>query len=164
MTGKIRQHATQRPALRAGPALHAGVRVTVDVGHARDVQSHRRDAGYLGRIYDWLDAIGDGTNGVPELISGLVVAGCLWIPILAYLFRIGLSASAHVINLIGLAFSICVCIPTVTAQVFGAIIYAAYRAAFYASVPNFCAGLFGQKSRSGGPRGSYTRWVASRRY
>jgi hypothetical protein len=102
--------------------------------------------GYLGTIYDWLDAIGDGTNGVPELILGLVVAGCLWIPILAYLFRIGLCASAHVINLIGLAFSICVCIPTVTSQVFGAIIYAAYRAAFYASVPNFCAGLFGQKS------------------
>ena len=48
--------------------------------------------------------------------------------------------------MIGLAFSICVCVPTVTSQIFGAVIYAAYRAAFYASVPNFCAGLFGQKS------------------
>lgn len=102
--------------------------------------------GYLGTIYDWLDAIGDGTNSVPDLIAGLVVAGCLWIPILAHLFRLGLCQAAHVINVIGLAFSICVAIPSVTSQIIGAIVYAAFRSAFFASVPNFCAELFGQKS------------------
>ena len=79
---------------RQAPSLHSNA----SPGSLFRVWGRSKRIGYPGTIYDWLDAIGDGTNGVPELISGLVVAGCLWIPILAYLFRIGLSASAHVIN------------------------------------------------------------------
>jgi len=43
-------------------------------------------------------------------------APVLWIPILAQLFRLGLCRVVHIINGIGLAFSICVAIPTVTAK------------------------------------------------
>ena len=58
---------------------------------------------YLGTIYDWLARLG-AAPWVPDLISGLIVAGALWAPLIAWLFEaLGLWRAAQCVNFVGLA-------------------------------------------------------------
>ena len=106
---------------------------------------------YLGMIDDWCDAIGDasglGVGTTRTAIVGIVVAGAVWVPFVAALFRrLGLAAGAHACNALSLASALATAAPSLAAQLVGAVFYAVFRGAFFGAITIFCDRVFGART------------------